>query len=1045
MLKVAQKWLSLLLCAMLLFSMPFAALSESAIEAAPEAENQATVSEAEVVQETVEYEDQLIIMPPYFSGKYRNRYKNENLLEGLSLPLYLHISDDLPVSVFPLDMDAVGATYIGGGSNAEAVQAITDLNTDTNFDADEINALKAETAENVKALLGYSAAEPAQDATTDEIPAEEREDEEADAAETGRSWSAKRSTVLFFSTMSLTDPQKDLLLQMSQDENVEVFHVVINNDSEDSFKNITELLDLEEIKKPEAGLVYDLEGFPDYHAVFVKDKASAFAFCRTLVEHLDEKLNADGAFYMPLQGSEHQRYMTLHGAATRYVRLFLSGLGEQDTVSFTDEAGQPIEAEPLYAANGAAVYQLEGNHGNRINVTIGNPEEAAATEVAESEQSDPAEFDVNAFYNYAIEEDFVTLKLYRENNSNTFIKNSNIEYSITFSLGSDSTTQYEQLIKDIEAFDNSECFIDWISPAGEEMRVATEKQIDIHGSVYYTAMITLNEEGDYQFKPSLAIGNRVFGGEPLAVTVTNKLPEIELEEEPIHCWFDDPWAPINTVSFTINASDNDNDTLKFETLAADGTVPRPHILEGIGTLFVDANGVASIDLKEAKMQLEPVVFRVRVSEQKDLNAKTEADVAFRLLSMKECLQMVEMTEVEIDPPTPQKYDEIKLTTSASFDKLDDCIPVEDVKAVFEERAYVTVQAYRIEEGERIPEGVPFVLEKVEGEAVYTGNYTFGDTSMELVYEAVASYEMPKNAEDNELEPIKSVSATIAIGNLPPALNEGRKPETTEAMLVDDNDTGERWTTLLELDSLYNDAEGDPIEYRVQILSGGMPYPIEIDSNRIVLRKAVENTESAEMQRITEYVTDKPESLEMEFRTTGVYEIVVSARDNECDWQDGYHHRVSLDSTVEKLLRICIFVAIGILLAVIMILILIQCLKKAYGQRVLHVKLSYHSWQQQNDVPLGAWKKKKVPFHWILSCAAFPPDEMIFSACSKVFLAPSGKGVQLVDGYGLNLSAESIINKKDRYLLGEGESMEIRFPKQEDANWDDVVITISLKF
>ena len=1048
MLKVTQKWLSLLLCAMLLFSLPFAALAENTAEAAPQAKEQATEPEAEVtVGEAVVYDNQLIIMPPYFSSKYRSRYKDANLLEGLGLPLYLHMSEDMPISVFPLDKDVTGVTYIGEGSGVKAVQAINDLNTATDLNNDVINMLKAEAAEGVKALLGYSAVEPAQEAAE---AAGVAEGEDSAATDTGKGWSAKRSTVLFFSTMTLTDAQEELLLQMSVDENVEVFHVVINNDSEDSFKNITGLLGLEEIKKPEAGMVYDLNGYPGYHAVFVKDEASAFAFCQTLAEHLDRKLNVDGATYMPLNGSEHRRYMTLHGAATRYVRLYLNQLGEQDAVSFTDEAGQLIEAEPLYAANGAAVYQLQGNYGNHIHVTIGTPEEVAAAEAAEptqaqsdAEETQSAEFVVQASYNYAIEEDFVTPKLYRENDANPFIKNSEIEYMITFSLSADSNTQYEQLIKDIEAFDNAKCFIEWQSPSGVEERVVTVKQTDRHGSVYYTAMINLSDVGDYQLKPCLVIGNRVFVGEPLAVTVANQDPEIALEAEPICCWFDDPWAPVNTVNFNINAIDKDGDALKYETLAADGTVPRPHVLEGIGTLYVDANGVVSIDLEEAEMQLEPVSFRLRVSEQKEPAVKTEADVAFRLLSMKECLQMVEVAAVEIDPVAPEKYAEIKLSTSAVFDKLDDCIPVEDVRAAFEAHAHVTAQAYRIEGGERIAQGEPFVLEKAKDDAVYTGSYTIGDTSMELVFEAVASYAMPKNAEGSELAPVKAESAVVSIGNLPPVLNEGRMPEPAEAMLADDDDTGERWLTQVELDGLYSDAEGDPVEYRVQILSGGVPYPIEIVGNRIILCKVVENAGTAGEQPITEYVTGKQEALELEFRTTGTYEIVVSARDNECDWQDGYHRRVSLDSTFEKLLRICIFAALGALLAVILILILIQCLKKAYGQRVLHVELAYHSWQQQNDVPLGAWKKKKVPFHWVLSCAAFPPDEMIFNACSKVFLSPSGKGVQLIDGYGLNLSAESIINRKDHYLLGDGESIEIRFPKQEGATWDDVVVIISL--
>ncbi len=1058
MMKVARKWLCLLLCTILFCFLAWGgAASEITIESTEHSQLQTTVSSEigvsesavadesgepqETVEQTVVYDDQLIIMAPYFSRYYRNEYKGDNnLLEGLCLPVYMLGDDDLPISVFPLDEKDEPSICVGEAGRLDAVKAIQELSTNSQG---KQAALKTDTVAKVGVLLGYNTAEQ----TTEESSQEQTDAVTTFSSTSQYTWQAKRSTVLFFSTSRLEQAQEDLLVRMSQDENVEVFHVVIRNNSEDSLINVTDLLNLDEIKKPEAGKIYVL--LPNYHAIFVNSEASAVNFYKQLLEYLDSKLNANNTGFMPLKGNEHERFMTLHGAATLYTRLYLANLAEDDIVTFTDESGQPIEAQLLYKAYDVAAYEIPGSHGNRINVTIGDPDAAPQVnaEGGQTAEAEPSTFAVQAFYNYAIEEDYISIKLNREDADNTYIKNRDIEYTITFSISTDSSTNFDQLFKDINVFDNTNCSISWTNPFGEEKLINTEKQIDDNNFVYYTATIALDTAGDYLLTPRLEIGNHIIDGEPLSVTVTNRAPEIATSEDPLQCWFDNPWITDDDskVEIPLDVKDADQDQLNYAILDDEGNMAPLQVIDGIGKLKVDADGVAVIALESsAAMRLEPFTFQVMAYEQDAPDSYSAADISFRLLSMKECLQKVTLSPVDIVPAAPRKYETITLSLSAIFDGLDDRIPVDDVRKAFQDHIQITAQAYQLLNGERVPIGEPFMLKKAEDTQLYTGSYTLGDTSMELVFDVTATYMMPEGTVESTLLPLTASSATIAIGNMPPSLKEGQITEPVAAMLLDDDDTGERWSTQIDLSTLYSDAENDTVKYRVQILSDGLPCPIEQNGNQIVLRKAATTSGSPAETPLTEFITAEAGLVELEFRATGAYEIVVGAKDNECDWQDSYRQRITLDSTLEKLIRTCILIAIGVVLTIILILVLIYCTKKAYGQRVLHVRVAYHAWIQQSDVPLTEWKKKKVPFHWILSCAAFPPDEMVYSACSKVFLSPAGKGVQLIDNYGLNLSAESIKNKRNRYLLGDDEQMEIRFPKQEDASWDDVVITLSLK-
>lgn len=1034
MMKVARKWFMLLLFVVIVLQIP------SAVLAGANANTGDTAAET-IVAASTEYDEQLIIMAPYFSNTYRKEYKNENLLEGLSLPLYMLGSEELPVSIFPLDDAASGFNqqkhFVGVEGHKEAVAAISQLNIQTNLESDVIEQLKADTVSEVKALLGY--------------PAAFSSSETGETSVSSAPFTAKHSTVLFFSTMRLEESQSELLKKMSIDPAVDVFHIVLSNSYENNLDNVWKLLDTSRPNRLEAGKIY--EPVPGYHAVFLKNQESANQFFTQLLDYLKDHLDIQSTRFIPMKGSEYERYMTLHGSATQSVRLYLSNLSESDTVLFTDEQNAPVSARLLYYGDGTAAYEIAGSHGNRIHVTLQNPERMneqsdTSAAVVNTEETVPEEFAVKAYYNYIMDDDYISVTLNRGNADNNHIKNSEIEYTITFGTSASSSTQFSQFIKDINAFDNTNCTISWFDTEGNEIVINTKKNFDeVYDTVFYTTSIVLDKAGTFALTPHLEIGNRTFTGTPLEVTVVNRVPIIETTSDVQNCWFDNPWEPVVELELPLVAKDDDNDLLNYALLDEAGNTTKTLFKTGIGKLNISRDGTVVVELDEsAAMHLEPVTFQVQVTEHEDSNSFSSSEMAFRLLSMKDCLKLIELTPVQIEPDVPQKREKLTISTSASYDKLDSLVPVEDVKKVFEEKAVLTVQAYENVSGSPLsPVGDPFILTKVDGENHYTGTYTLGDTSIDLVFIVEVTYQLPDGVPQDILPSFSKESDSLHVKNAVPVLNSSDPIPTIEAMLVDEDRTGERWSTSIDLSTLYGDVEDDPLEYRVQISSNNTPCLFEQSDALISLLPVSKSETPVENEAaLTEYIMSEAKSLEFVFCSKGSYEIVISARDNESDWQAGYHQKLVLGSTNEELTKTYIFVGLCVLLAVILILILIYCLKKSYDKRVLHVYLSYHSWTQENAIPLTAWKKKKVPFHWILSCAAFPPDEMIFDACSKVFLSPAGKGVYLTDKFGLNLSAESVKNKKDRYLLRDGESMEIRFPKQEDASWDGVVITLSLE-
>lgn len=467
--------------------------------------------------------------------------------------------------------------------------------------------------------------------------------------------------------------------------------------------------------------------------------------------------------------------------------------------------------------------------------------------------------------------------------------------------------------------------------------------------------------------------NTCLTSEPYTVEITNTAPEVTAQSEPVY-WIGDPWEEKKTsLSIPLSSSDHEKDQVTLKVVE-----PSAPLLPGLGNVRLsDDQSELIIDLNEQPQSAMP--FTIKVTANDGELTSEPYEISFMLYDLTrelEKLQHAGAVELPAGMSIP-KYEDFQVTAKVLFPEEMPEMLRQKLTEKIQEHYVCTLQV----EG---PEGAmePIPMEKAEG-WLCTGNLNKSG-----IYRVKALF-----STENETLWIESEPQEISIvGKAPVCANVNFPAELDEMMTRGEESTEESWQMEGLIPSvLFADEDGDEIS-------------ISISANRV-------NLKEGEQPLKLEAQAAGDEEAELCFTVAGLYEVTIAASDADGEG-DIITCMVRVTSARSKILQYILFGAAIVLAVVLVVWLIVTLAKPSFKGKLIEVTVRSAHWTKKTVVYADAWKKTEQPVSVLLTCAACPPDSMLYTVLEECTIRPQRQGVVLLKADKLGLEKKTRINANE---------------------------------
>lgn len=964
--KAWQSTLSAALGCLLALLLAAAPLSCALAQGEAAAQDVTRAAEAHLAQR------QLIILPPYMGNQYRAMDKDFSWMQDNAPALYMLQGQQIPVSVIPYYAGRDNPAYLGTGDAGSLSMAIRTLAGVNQSISDSQRKKQAD------AIMDTALAQCA---------------------------FAQETTILLFQTRTNTNDGKqwEQVNALLDAPGVTMYYVcVVSENEKDKVLEGTFLAlsdGSEEIPETfEYGQPYHLRGNCRLYAIHSGEECSgvikstleeiSFTPWHTLTGAQDHSLSLDN----------------LLSAGMLTTLIHLDGLPADAAVTAVAQDGSVVPLQEISRSAQTGVFSFTGSHGNTIRLLTG---EAALTYLPppatpdETQESAPCIPGVTGFFSYSFDQAIVSLTLQRSDAAGTYAKNQSI--GVTVSLQAQEDAQKDALLRDFTALPGSYCVMQY---ANRDTGFASSIAMDYdEASQTFTGSFLCPSSGQYEITAQLYVGAQTFLSEPLTAVVDNRAPVLPQDDQVHTLWFDDPWAQTSILSIPAHAQDEDGDVLRY-SLSSDGTGPLDLlVVPGVGSLTYENGQIVLAPASDASSMAAPAAIYLHAQD--DESASAPAARTFRLRSLTGAMESVSLVP-SVDPAQAHKRGSVNVSVSVSFEGSAEGLVVEHFLA---HTPKIVCTPF--------VNGVPggsFDLVPSEGN-VYSGVFFAPDTSCSISFSFEPRFSPSRDGSVPQLNVACSKAACQVPNHAPAAKEEAwQLPQSAEM-------TGkpESYTIAIDPAACFDSVDGDPLTAELILRRDGQSLPLvqQADGSYVCSDAPSAKTKLRFSSPVTLSLTEE-----------GVYTLSLSAYDQEEAASQTMTRTLTLGSASRRMLMTVLLAAAALVLLILLVRIIVYCANPSYKGRTLRVELTMGAWRQSADVPLSAWKKKKVPLTYVLTCACFPPEEALYAAFSGALMKPARSGVTFAGANSLTFLPEG--KKRGRCLLENGQSVSVRLQDMPDA-------------
>ena len=464
--------------------------------------------------------------------------------------------------------------------------------------------------------------------------------------------------------------------------------------------------------------------------------------------------------------------------------------------------------------------------------------------------------------------------------------------------------------------------------------------------------------------------NTCLTSEPYTIAITNTAPEVAAKSEPVY-WIDDPWEEKKTsLTIPLICSDHENDHVTLKVVQP--TVP---LMPGLGDVWLsDDQSKLIIELNEQPLTAETFTIKVTASDGELTSEPYE--ISFMLYDLTEELQKLQTAGVVQLPAEMAKYEEFQVSAKVRFPEEMPELLKQKLEEKIQEHYICTLQ---VEGPEGTLESIP--MEKAE-DWFCTGTLDKSGT-----YQIKARFDTEKEALWIESEP----QEMTIIGKAPLRANADFPAELDKVMSR--NESGEEFWQMEGLvpSELFTDEDGDEIF-------------ISVSANRV-------NLKEGEQPLVLEAQAAGSEEADLRFTVAGMYEVSIVASDVDGKG-DIITCMVRVTSARSRIIQYVLFGAAILLAAVLLVWSIVMLVKPSFKGKLIEVTVHSTYWTKKTLVYADVWKKTAQPLSVLLTCAACPPDSMLYAALEECTIRPQRQGVVLIKGDKLGLEKKTRINANE---------------------------------
>lgn len=464
----------------------------------------------------------------------------------------------------------------------------------------------------------------------------------------------------------------------------------------------------------------------------------------------------------------------------------------------------------------------------------------------------------------------------------------------------------------------------------------------------------------------------VLMSEPYTVRVTNTAPRVTSQNETMY-WTQDPWDATSSSAILIplTVEDDEQDAVQLRLVE-----PASGVIPGLGSVSLDTEMQAiRIDLFEQPST--DTQFNIKVAGSDGEMDSAECDVGFKLYDLTAELQnLQQLACITVVPDTIiEKHNEFNV--SVSFDFPAGMSQTVKDALLTEIQEHYTVQLQISDQREK----APLVWQDGTWRATCSVELA-GDYTLRAVF----------NCDHSDLR-IEATKIGVQIRGSVPEIGDEMLLPIMGLVLPKQDDSGNTTRVLdgLTPSQLFKDANQDDITASVTV--------------------AQYSWKNDEWQQTLDVTAVGDQLAEVQFDMPGKYEVRIKSSD-----VDG--NGAEIASTIfvitykQSLILGAVVCVLAILIAVLLIRTVAHIIKPSFKGKMIEVTISSSRWERVAQIRADAWKKKKQPLSALLTCAACPPDSMLYEAAKSCIVKPNRKGITLLKGSELGFE------KKTRILLNE---------------------------
>lgn len=511
---------------------------------------------------------------------------------------------------------------------------------------------------------------------------------------------------------------------------------------------------------------------------------------------------------------------------------------------------------------------------------------------------------------------------------------------------------------------------------GATGRVLQTMNYDAAGKFFRTDYVFTESSENRQLCAQLLLNDRqnaCLTSELYTVEVTNTAPEITAQSESVY-WIGDPWEEKKTrLTIPLDCLDREKDQVTLKLVE-----PIAPLLPGLGNVRLsDDQSELIIELNERPLTAE--TFTIKVTANDGELTSEPYEISFVLYDLTEELQKLQRAgAVELPAGTSiPKYEDFQVAAKVLF-------PEEMPKTLKQKLTEKIQEQYscmlQVEGPEGALETIP--MEKSE-DWLCTGNFQRSGA-----YQIKALFSTEKETLWIESKP----QEITIVGKAPIRANADFPAKLDEMMTRSEESTEESWHMEgLIPSALFTDEDGDEIV-------------ISVSANRLNLK------EGEQPLKLEAHAVGREEA-ELRFTVAGLYEVAIAASDVDGEG-DIITCMVRVTSARSKIIQYVLLGAAGLLAVVLLVWLVVTLAKPSFKGKLIEVTVRSTYWTKKTVVYADAWKKAAQPVSVLLTCAASPPDNMLYAALEECTIRPHRRGMVLLKGDKLGLEKKTLINANE---------------------------------